>query len=180
MKIPLSLATGLVALLAGCSSPGPAAHPEPAQVVDTAVAPSPAPSTAPSAPSMPAARAGGGCASRGEPPVPAPRAAADLPSAPRTVVAIVGTVCSAVTGEPIAGVRVGATTTQAFCAAGHQPWRCGHGTVTDDQGHYGLTLFDVDAYDLTVGLDGYREGGGTVGVTHPGVTKIDWTLVPLS
>jgi hypothetical protein len=180
MKIPLSLAAGLVALLAGCSSPGPMAHSQPTQVVDTAVTPSPAPSTAPSAAPAPAPPVPAGCASRSEPPVPAPRAAADLPSAPRTVVAIVGTVCSAVTGEPIAGVRVGATTTQAFCAAGHQPWRCGNGTVTDHQGHYGLTLFDVDAYDVTVGLDGYREGGGTVRVTHPGVTKIDWSLVPLS
>jgi hypothetical protein len=114
------------------------------------------------------------------PPVPAPRAAADLPSAPRTVVAIVGTMCSAVTGEPIAGVRVGAATTQSLCADGHQPWRCGYSTVTDHQGHYGLTLFDVNAYDVTIGLDGYREGGGTVGVIHPGVTKVDWMLVPLS
>jgi hypothetical protein len=177
VKIPLTLATGIVALLAGCSSPGPTAHSEPAQLANTAVTPTPASSTAPSAPAAPAPT---GCVSRSEPPVPAPRAAADLPSAPRTVVAIVGTVCSAVTGEPIAGVRVGATTTQSFCAAGHQPWRCGYGTVTDPEGHYGLTLFDVDAYDVTVELDGYRVGGGQASVTHPGVTKIDWMLVPLS
>jgi hypothetical protein len=176
MKIPLSLAVGLVALLAGCSSAGPTAHSQAAPVANTAVTPSPASSTAPSAPAV---RAPAGCVSRSEPPVPAPRAAADLPSAPRTVVAIVGTVCSAVTGEPIAGVRVGAMTTQSFCADGHQPWRCGNGTVTDHEGHYGLTLFDVDAYDVTVELDRYRVGGGQVSVTHPGVTKIDWMLVPL-
>jgi hypothetical protein len=46
-----------------------------------------------------------GCASATEPPVPAPRSAADLPGAPVTAVAIVGTVCSAATGEPLAGVR---------------------------------------------------------------------------
>jgi len=119
------------------------------------------------------------CTSPSEPPVPAPRPASDVPTAPRTTVTIVGSVCSAATGEPVAGVAVTARTTASFCAEGHQPWRCGYSTVTDRDGHYGLTLFDVDAYDVTVGLAGYRAGGGLLRIAHPGVTTADWVLTPL-
>ena len=176
MRIPLSLAAVLVALLAGCSSPGAPAHTPPSPVADAGInSPAPTPLSAAPAPAAPVVYAE--CMSPSEPPVPAPRAAADLPTAPRTTVASVGTVCSAATGQPLAGVKVAAQTTAAFCAEGHQPWRCGYGTVTDRQGHYGLTLFDVDAYDVTVGLDGYQAGGGLVRVAHPGATRVDWMLI---
>ena len=173
MKIPLFLAAVLVALLAACSSPGAPAHRQTAHRSDVVATPDASPSTEPAAP-VPVHSA---CASADEPPLPAPRAAADLPTAPRTTVAIVGTICSAATGQPLAGVKVAAQTTAAFCAEGHQPWRCGYGAVTDRQGHYGLTLFDVDAYDVTVGVDGYQAGGGLVRVVHSGVTRVNWMLI---
>jgi hypothetical protein len=175
MKIPLSLAAVLVALLAACSSTGVPVQQQTAHRLDSVATPGTRLSTESAAPSTVYTA----CAVPGEPPVPAPRAAADLPTAPRTTVAIVGTVCSAATGEPLAGIAVSAQTTAAFCAEGHQPWRCGFSTVTDRQGHYGLTLFDVDAYDVSVGQDGYRAGGGLVRVAHPGVTRVDWMLTPL-
>ena len=178
MRVPLSLAAALGLLLAACSSPGATAHQQTAPPSDAIATPSATPSIEPSTP--PAAPARTACASPGEPPVPAPRAAVDdLPTSPRTTVAIVGTVCSAATGEPLAGITVSAQTTAAFCAEGHQPWRCGFSTVTDRQGHYGLTLFDVDAYDVSVGPNGHWAGGGLVRVAHPGVTRVDWMLTPL-
>jgi len=175
MKIPLSLAAVLVALLAACSNAGAPVQQQTAHQPDAVATPAASPSTEPAVPSTVYTA----CASLSEAPVPAPRAAADLPSAPQTTVAVVGTVCSAATGKPLAGIAVSAQTTAAFCAEGHQPWRCGFSTVTDRQGHYGLTLFDVDAYDVTVGSDGYRAGGGLVRVAHPGSTQVDWMLTPL-
>src|SRR5215471_17589573 len=160
MKILLSLAAVLVALLAGCSNTSVPVQQQTAHRPDAVATPAASPSTEPAQPPTVYTA----CASPSEPPVPAPRAAVDLPSAPRTTVAIVGTVCSAATGEPLAGIEVGAQTTAAFCAEGHQPWRCGFRTATDSQGHYGLTLFDVDAYNVTVGEDGYAAGGGLVHV----------------
>jgi Carboxypeptidase regulatory-like domain len=178
MRIPLSLAAVVVALLAGCSSPDAPAHTPPAPVADAGTN-SPAPTPSAAAPASAAPVVHTDCTTPSEPSVPAPRPASDVPTAPRTAVAIVGAVCSAATGEPLAGVRVIAQATASFCAEGHQPWRCGYSTVTDRDGHYGLTLFDVDAYDVTVGLDGYRVGGGLLRVAHPGVTRADWALKPL-
>jgi hypothetical protein len=179
MKIPLSLAAALTWQLAACTSPGMQVH---QQTAHGGNPPSATPSIEPTAPAASPAEttARTACAAPGEPPVPAPRAVADVPTAPRTTVAVVGSVCSALTGEPLSGVAVAAQTTAAFCAEGHQPWRCGYSTVTDRDGHYGLTLFDVDAYDVTVGLDGYRAGGGLLRIAHPGVTTADWVLTPLT
>jgi Carboxypeptidase regulatory-like domain len=176
MRIPLSLAAVLVTLLAGCSSPGAPAHTPPAPL---AGASSPAPTPLPAAPTPAAPIVHTECTSPSEAPAPAPRATADLPTAPRTTVAIVGTVCSSATGEPLAGIAVSAETTAAFCAQGHQPWRCGFSTVSDRQGHYALTLFDVDTYNVTVEEDGYRAGGGLLRIAHQGVTRADWMLTPL-
>jgi hypothetical protein len=181
MKTPLSLAAAVVALLAACSSPAAPVLQQTAHRPDAVATPAAGPSTEPNAPATPPAAntVHTACASLDEAPVPAPRAAGDLPTAPRTTVAVVGAVCSAATGEPLAGIAVSARTTAAFCSEGHQPWRCGFSTTTDSHGHYGLTLFDVDAYDVTVGKDGYRAGGGLVHVAHPGVTRVDWVLTPL-
>ncbi len=175
MRVPQSLVAAIAALLAACSSPGAPVHQQTAHRPDAVATPSASPSAEPVAPPTVYTA----CALADEPPVPAPRAAGDSPTAPRTTVAIVGTVCSAASGEPLAGLAVSARMTAAFCAEGHQPWRCFFSTVTDRQGHYGLTLFDLDTYDVTVAESGYRASGGLVQVAHTGVTRVDWMLTPM-
>src|SRR6266480_1476529 len=108
MRIPIPLAAVLIAGLAACSSPTSQAPPPVAVATPTVLAvatptPNPSPPAATVVQGLPHQTR---CASSSPPPVPAPRAASDVPGAPLTVVTVVGTVCSAANGRPIAGARV--------------------------------------------------------------------------
>ena len=178
MRVPLSLAAALVLLLTACSSPGATAHQPTAPPSDAIATPS---ATRRSSPARRQPRPRTQCACRPVSrlcrrrerrsttcrPRRARRSPSSAPSArPRLVSRLPASPCPR---RP----------TAAFCAEGRQPWRCGFSTVTDRQGHYGLMLFDMDAYDVSVRQDGYRAGGGLVRVAHPGVARLDWMLTPL-
>jgi uncharacterized protein involved in copper resistance len=186
MKVPMPLASALVVALMGCGSPSPQAHSQASQSTATQASPTPTAVTATAMPAtvaMPSSQEkpmSTECMSTSAPPVPSPTAASDAAGAPRTTVFIVGTVCSAATGQPLAGARVGAELLEQFCAEGHQPWRCGSAAVSDSTGHYGVAFYNPDSYRLTIEHDGYRASGGVVQATRPGIVTVNWSLVPVA
>ena len=186
MKVPIYLACVLVSVLTGCAGTGPRSQTDATRPSGVVTSPSQPPALVPAPTATGAAVAQRSqvesnrveCVPMSAPPVPRPRSASELPGAPRTTVSLVGTVCSAATGRPVSGARVTAELMERFCAEGHQPWRCGGSSVTDEMGHYEVAVFDPAAYSLTIARDGYQTGGGVVRAIGPGVVTANWMLVP--